>query len=96
MGNVVFANHVGRTFYSNILKQSGAKEWVKLGVMFTADGKSVPPDQFPMSRAVRGEIVHEAQYEIRQGKESFNVAISAHPLFEDDKIIGAMSIHRYT
>ncbi|MEO6119723.1 MAG: PAS domain-containing protein [Terriglobales bacterium] len=93
--NVVFANQIGRKFYGSILKQSGAAEWVKLGEMFTLDGVLVLPADFPMSRAIRGEIVHEMQYEIRKGKESVRVAISAHPLHEDGKIVGAMSIHRY-
>lgn len=94
-GNVVFANQIGRSFYGDLLKHPEAAEWVKLGEMFTAEGQPVPPKQFPMSRAVRGEIVHETQYEIRKGNGSFKVAISAHPLLEGEKIIGAMSIHRY-
>ena len=94
-GNVVFANHVGRTFYANILKQASAETWVNLGEMFTADGRPVPKDQFPMSRAVRGEVVPEAEYEIRRAGERVRVTISAHPLLEGGLTIGAMSIHRY-
>jgi hypothetical protein len=94
-GNVVFANQVGRAFYADILKRSDSHEWVTLGEMFTTDGASVPPPQFPMSRALRGEIVPEMEYEICREGKSFRVDISAHPLQEGGRIIGAMSLHRY-
>ena len=94
-GNIVFANQVGRNFYARITKQSAASEWVKLGEMFTLDGHQVPPSQFPMSRALRGEVVAETAYEIERDGRRFRVDISAHPLREGDVTIGAMSIHRY-
>ena len=94
-GRMVFVNKVASQLYSQLHKSTSPKEW-PLHAVALLDGKPLLTERYPLSRALRGESVAETELDIisHDTGKSFRIAVTAHPLVEEGRILGVMSIHR--
>ena len=94
-GRMIFINKFAVQLYGQIHKSKSPQDWPKHAQAYS-QGKKLVASEYPLYRALRGEIISEMELEI-MGHDTGNrfvIAVNAHPLQEDGELIGAMSIHR--
>jgi PAS domain S-box-containing protein len=63
--------------------------------LFEPDGRPMAPENLSAARALRGELVQNQQMRFSNPRgEVFDVAVSAAPLFLDDRLVGAVLVWR--
>lgn len=94
-GRMLFINKFAIQLYGQIHKSKSPKDWPTHAQAYS-NGRKLGAHEYPLSRALRGELVSEMELDIvgHDTGKRFVIAVNAHPLNEDGELIGAMSIHR--
>ena len=94
-GRMIFINKFAVQLYGQIHKSKSPQDWPKHAQAY-ANGKKLLASEYPLFRALRGEIISEMELDV-MGHDTgnrFDIVVNAHPLHEEGALIGAMSIHR--
>lgn len=91
-GVVVQANPASVDMYGFDPTGKSIKELHKTLTVYRPDGSPVSPEQWPSSRALRGETVTRERIALtnRQGR-AFHTVVSAVPLYVDGQFVGAVT-----
>jgi PAS domain S-box-containing protein len=94
-GETVMANDEMRRFLPTGVIPSRDPAHVSRWLGLDADGRIVPPKQFPGARALRGEVVSpglQMVYRNHEGRETWTEVLSAPLLEESGKVTGALTV----
>jgi PAS domain S-box-containing protein len=84
-GRLTFVNDAAVRLHGHRILGVGPEEYSETYHLLTTDGEPHPPEDLPLYRAVKGETVREARWQIRRPDGSVVLAVgSAQPLFSPD------------
>jgi hypothetical protein len=94
---LVFANSAAHQLYSSLHKAPHIRQWTSIAELrYPQTGVVLDRYDYPMARALRGEIVSNAVFEVlhlsTQVKQK--ISIDAHPVYSaSGELLGAVSVH---